>query len=110
MTEPIYFTIREQKYTFDDENSKIAKKFNTKISQFNYKVDLLKKYASDVIVDPFLAELEMQFQYLLKKWLFNWINNIRILQHAQNLPRENEPNKLQNPFHVKEQKVFSHKT
>jgi hypothetical protein len=70
MTEPIYFTIREQKYTFDDENSKIAKKFNTKISQFNYKVDLLKKYASDVIVDLFLQtreDGEDDFSVVLKK-------------------------------------------
>ena len=57
MTEPIYFTIREQKYTFDDENSKIAEKFNTKISEMTYKVDLLKKYASDVIVKPFSEKL-----------------------------------------------------
>jgi hypothetical protein len=62
MTEPIYFTISEQKYTFDDhENSKIAKKFNTKISEMTYKVDLLKKYASDVIVEPFLKKLGTRF-------------------------------------------------
>jgi hypothetical protein len=57
MTEPIYFTISEQKYTFDDENSKIAKKFNTEISKMTHRVDLLKKYASDVIVVPFSAKM-----------------------------------------------------
>jgi len=61
MTEPIYFTISEQKYTFDDENSKIAKNFNTKISKMTHRVDLLKKYASDVIVKPFSEKLEMLF-------------------------------------------------
>jgi hypothetical protein len=67
MTEPIYFTIREQKYTFDDENSKIAEKFNTKISELNYKVDILKQYASDVIVVPFSAELKTLFLRSIKK-------------------------------------------
>jgi len=67
MTEPIYFTISEQKYTFDDENSKIAEKFNTKISELKYKVDLLKKYASDVIVKPFSEKLGTQFLRSIEK-------------------------------------------
>jgi hypothetical protein len=60
MTEPIYFTIREQEYN-TDESSKIAENFNTKISEMTYKVDLLKQYASDVIVEPFLQKWERNF-------------------------------------------------
>jgi hypothetical protein len=87
MTEPIYFTIKEQ-YTFDDENSKIAKKFNTKISQLNYKVDLLKKYASNVIVVPFLAELETRFLRSIenlydKEESFGLLNLSHIIDHIQ---------------------------
>jgi hypothetical protein len=87
MTEPIYFTIKEQ-YTFDDENSKIAKKFNTKISELNYKVDLLKKYASDVIVVPFLAELESQFLRSIENLYdeeesFGLLNLSHIIDHIQ---------------------------
>jgi hypothetical protein len=60
MTEPIYFTIREQEYN-TDESSKIAENFNTKISEMTYRVDLLKQYASDVIVEPFLQKWERNF-------------------------------------------------
>jgi hypothetical protein len=88
MTEPIYFTIREQNYTFDNENSKIAKKFNTKISELNYKVDLLKKYASNVIVVPFSEELETRLLDSIEKVYdeddsFGLLNLSHIIDHIQ---------------------------
>jgi len=67
MTEPIYFIIRKQKSFDDDENSKIAEKFNTKISELNYKVDLLKKYASNVKVKSFSEKLETLFLDSIEK-------------------------------------------
>ena len=88
MTETIYFTIREQKYIFDDENSKIAEKFNKKISELNYKVDLLKKYASDVIVVPFLEKLETRLLRSIEKLYdedesFGLLNLSYIIDHIQ---------------------------
>jgi len=60
MTEPIYFSIREQEY-IGDEGSQQAERFNTKLTDNGYKSKILKQYASDAISEPFLQRWEHKF-------------------------------------------------
>jgi len=66
MTEPLYFTIREQEYR-SDAISREAERFHLTLTELNYKPEILQEYASQVIEEPFLQRWERQFIVLLEK-------------------------------------------
>lgn len=66
MTEPLYFTIREQEYG-SDAISREAERLHLTLTELNYKPEILQKYASQAIAEPFLQRWEHQFIVLLEK-------------------------------------------